>query len=58
MIAKCRTMIAKCGTVLDSTSKHGMYSMGTIINYNLSDVTVTNYGKFLSLLMQKKDPTY
>jgi hypothetical protein len=48
---QCRKMIAKCGTVPDSTSEHDIYSMGTIINYNLSDVTVTNYGKFLSLLM-------
>jgi hypothetical protein len=49
-VEQCRTMMAS-GIVPDSTSEHGMYSMGTIINYNLSDVTVTNYGKFLSLLM-------
>src|SRR6202030_2139834 len=37
---------SECGVVLDGASKHGMYSMGTIINYDLSDVTMTNYGKF------------
>jgi len=42
---------SECGVVLDGASKHGMYSMGTIINYDLSDVTMTNYGKFLILLM-------
>ena len=61
-VEQCRIMIASmeqcCPTLryhypaLDSTSEHGMYSMGTIINYNLSDVTMTNYGNFLSLLMQ------
>jgi hypothetical protein len=38
-------------TMLESASERDMDTMGTIINYNLSDVTVTNYGKFLSLLM-------
>ena len=33
----------ECGTVLDSASKHGMYSMGTMA---LCDMTMTNYGKF------------
>ena len=42
---------SECETVLDSASEHGMYSMGTIMVYNLSDVTITNYGKFLILLM-------
>jgi hypothetical protein len=42
---------SECETVLDSASEHGTYSMGTIIVYNLSDMTITNYGKFLNLLM-------
>ena len=50
-VEQCQIMIVKCGTAPDSTSEHGMYSMGTIIHYKLSDVTVTNYGKFLNLLM-------
>jgi hypothetical protein len=34
------------GTVLDSASECGMDTIGSIINYNFSDVTMTNYGKF------------
>jgi hypothetical protein len=34
---------SECGTVLSSTSGHGIYSMGTIIYYNLSDVTIIYY---------------
>ena len=30
-----------------------MYSMGTIMNYNFSDITMSHYGKILSLLMRK-----
>jgi hypothetical protein len=36
------------GTVLDGASEHYMYTIGTIIHYNLVDVTMTYYGKFPS----------
>ena len=39
------------GTVLDSASERGMGTMGTILCYNFSDVTMSHYGKILSLLM-------
>ena len=54
MIVMCGTVPdndSECRAVLDSTSEHDMYSMGTIVNYDLSDVTMTNYAKFLILLM-------
>ena len=51
-VGHCRIVINEWGLVLDSTSEHSIYSMVTIINYNLSDMTMTNYGKFLILLMQ------
>ena len=51
-IARWEIVINEWGLVLDSTSEHSIYSMVTIINYNLSDMTMTNHGKFLILLMQ------
>jgi hypothetical protein len=39
------------GTVLDSASERGMGTMGAILCYNFSDVTMSHYGKILSLLM-------
>ena len=53
--SECETMPdsgSKCRTALDSASERDMYSMRTIMNYNLSDMTMTNYDKFLILLMQ------
>ena len=40
------------GTALDSAIEHDIDTMGTITYYNFSDVTMSHYGKFLSLLMQ------
>jgi hypothetical protein len=40
-----------CRTVLDSASECDMDTISNIMNYNLSDVTVTIYGKFQRLLM-------
>ena len=40
------------GTALDSAIEHDIDTMGTITYYNFSDVTMSHYGKFLSLLMR------
>ena len=40
------------GTALDSAIEHDIDTMGTITYYNFSDVTMSHYGKFLSLLME------
>ena len=44
------------GTALDSAIEHDIDTMGTITYYNFSDVTMSHYGKFLSLLMNDLIP--